>query len=172
MSAETVQQLLKQAVQAVCNFLKKVGKGTKDIAVALHKDYSNAQQIKLNQIQQNNSIAIANQIQWELFCVFRGKKYPYLQIVQVVEDIVPLRPQPPQFGILLENPSQPLPSFALPQVKDKMNYDIRIFWQWILANYTLEEAWRLFPNIMSGLYIADITRNGIYAVLTVAFPQR
>ena len=165
-------QLLKQAAQAVCNFSKEVGKSTKDIAVALHKDYSNAQQIKLNQIQQDNSVRMLNQIRWELFCVICGRKYPYLQIVQIVEDIVPLRPQPPQFGILLENPSQPLPSFALPQVKDKMNYDIRIFWQWILANYTLEEAWRLFPNIMSGLYIADITRNGIYAVLTVAFPQR
>ncbi len=169
---EKMKQQLKQAVQAACNFLKEVGKSTKNVAVALHKDYSNAQQIKLNQIRQNNNIAIANQIQWELFCVFHDRKYPYLEMVHVVEDIVLLRPQPPQFGILLENPSQPLPSFALPQVKDKMNYDIRIFRQWILANYTLEKAWRLFPNIMSGLYIADITRNGIYAVLTVAFPQR
>ena len=164
-------QLLKQAAQAVCNFSKEVGKSTKDIAVALHKDYSDAQQIKLNQIRHNNTIAIANQIQWELFCVFQGKKYPYLQIVQVIEDIVPLRPQRPQFGILLENPSQPLPSFALPQVKEKMNHDIRIFRQWILVNYTPQEAWRLFPNIMSGMYIADVTANGIYAVLTVGFMQ-
>ena len=60
---EKMKQQLKQAVQAACNFLKEVGKSTKNVAVALHKDYSNAQQIKLNQIRQNNNIAIANQIQ-------------------------------------------------------------------------------------------------------------
>lgn len=165
---ERMKQLLKQAAQAACNFLKEVGKGTKDIAVALHKDYSDAQQIKLNQIRQNNNIAIANQIQWELFCVICDRKYPYLQIVQVVEDIVSLRPQPPQFGILLENPSQMLPSFALPQVKDKINSDIEAFRQWIIMNHQQS----LYPCIMAGMYIADITANGIYAVLTVAFPQR
>ena len=171
MSAETVQQLLKQTVQAVCNFLKEVGKGTKDIAVALHKDYSNAQQIKLNQIQQNNSVRMLNQIRWELFCVFHDRKYPYLEMVHVVEDIVPFRPYPPQVGILLESRETPPLSYVLRQVRDKMNYDIQCFRQWILANYTLEEAWRLFPCIMSGMYITDITANGIYAVLTVGFPQ-
>lgn len=169
---EKMKQQLRQAAQAVCNFLKEVGKGMKNVVVALHKDYSNAQQIKLNQIQQNNRIAVANQIQWELFCVFHDRKYPYLEVVHVVEDIVPIRPQPPQFGILLENPSQPLPSFALPQVKNLMNYDIRCFRQWILANYMPQQAWELFPNIMSGMYISDITANGIYAVLTVGFPQK
>lgn len=169
---EKMKQQLKQAVQAACNFLKEVGKSTKNVAVALHKDYSNAQQIKLNQIQQNNSIAIANQIRWELFCVFHDRKYPYLEMVHVVEDIVPFRLYPPRVGILLESRETPPLPYVLRQVRDKMNYDIRCFRQWILANCTLEEAWRLFPCIMSGMYISDITANGIYAVLTVAFPEK
>lgn len=168
MRPETVKQLLKQAAQAVCNFLKEVGKGTKDIAVALHKDYSDAQQIKLNQIQQDNSVRMLNQIRWELFCVICGRKYPYLQIVQIVEDIVPLRISPPQVGILLGESTQQRPSFALPQVKDKINSDIEAFRQWIIMNHQQS----LYPCIMAGMYIADITANGIYAVLTVAFPQR
>lgn len=166
-----VKEYLKQSAQAVCNFMKGLLQQIKNIVVALHTDYQNTQKIKLNQIQQNNSIAIANKIQWELFSVFSGKKYPYLRVVEVVEDIVPFRPQPPQFGILLENPSQKIPSFAMSQVRDKMNYDIMCFRNWVLENYPLEEAWRLFPNIMSGMYIADITINGIYAVLTIGFPQ-
>lgn len=168
MRAGTVQQLLKQAAQAACNFLKEVGKGTKDIAVALHKDYNNAQQIKLNQIQQDNSVRMLNQIRWELFCVICDRKYPYLEMVHVVEDIVPLRINPPQVGILLGESNQQRPSFALPQVKDKINFDIVCFREWIIMNHQQS----LYPCIMAGMYIADIKPNGIYAVLTVAFPQR
>lgn len=172
MDKESLKQFLKQAAQAVCNFMKGLLQQIKNIAVALHKDYRNAQQIKLNQIQQNNSIAVANQIQWELFCVFHDRKYPYLEVVHVVEDIVPIRPQPPQFGILLESRETPPLSYVLRQVRDKMNYDIRCFRQWISVNYMPQQAWELFPNIMSGMYISDVTANGIYAVLTIGFPQK
>lgn len=172
MIRETVKQLLKQAAQSICTFLKEFGKGTKNVAVALHKDYRNAQQLEIQQNQQLQYINWLNQIQWELFFVFCDRKYPYLRVVEVVQDIVPIRPQPPQFGILLENPSQQRPSFALPQLKDKINYDIQYFRQWISANYTLEEAWQLYPCITSGMYIADITANGIYVVLMVGFPRK
>ncbi|MCM1119581.1 MAG: hypothetical protein NC543_09500 [bacterium] len=165
---EKVTQLLKQTAQAVSNFLKEVGKAAKNVAVALHNDYGNAQQIKLNQIQQDNNIMWLHQIRWELFCVMSGRKYPYLQAVEVVEDIVPIRIYPPQVGILLGDSSQTLPSFALPQIRDKMNYDIQSFREWIIMN----QQQATYPCIMTGIYIADITANGIYAVLTVAFPQK
>lgn len=168
MRTETVKQLLKQAAQSACKGLKELWKGARNVAVALHKDYSDAQQIKLNQIQQDNSVRMLNQIRWELFCVICGRKYPYLQIVQIVEDIVPLRISPPQVGILLGESPQQRPSFALPQVKDKINSDIEAFRQWIIMNHQQS----LYPCIMAGMYIADIKPNGIYAVLTVAFPQR
>lgn len=165
MDGKEMKQILKQAAQSACNFLKALLKGAKDAAVALHNDYSNAQKIKMNQIQQNNNLAIMQQIQWELFSVFQGRKYPYLKIVEVVGDIIPFNIT--QYGILFENPSQPLPSFALPQVKELMNGDINSFRQWIIAN-RLQAS---YPCIMHGMYIADIKANGIYAVLTVGFPQ-
>lgn len=159
--------MLKQMAQSVCKMLKEIKQETKKAVVELHKDYSNAQQIKLNQIQLNNSIENLNQIRWELSCVVCDRKYPYLEEVQVVEDIVPIRLQPPQVGILLENPSQQRPSFALPQVRDKMNYDIGCFREKIMLNQ--EQA--CYPCIMAGMYIADIRANGIYAVLTTGFPK-
>lgn len=171
MTTETFNQLLKQAAQSACNFLKEVAKGMKNVAVSLHEDYSNAQKIKLNQIRQSNNIMCLQQIRWELYCVFHGREYPYLQVVNVVDDIVPICPRPPQVGILLENPQTPPRPYMLRQVADKMNYDIACFRQWILANYSLQEAWMLYPCIMAGMYIADITANGIYAVLTIGFLQ-
>lgn len=161
---QIVKQMIEQAAQSGKNTLKEAAKETKKAVVALHEDYRNAQQIKLNQIQQNNSIANLNQIRWELSCVICDKKYPYLEMVQVVEDIVPICPQPPQAGILLENPSQQLPSFALPQVRDKMNYDIQCFKEMIIMN----QEQTLYPCIMSGMCIASMKANGIYAVLTMS----
>lgn len=164
---EKVTQLLKQTAQAVSNFLKEVGKGTKSIAVALHNDYSNAQQLKIQQNQLNNSIACLCQIRWELFCVIHDRKYPYLEVVHVVEDIIPICPCPPQVGILLENPQNPPRPYMLRQVAGKMNYDIDCFRQWIIMN----QQQSLYPCIMAGMYIADITANGIYGILTIGFPQ-
>ncbi len=171
MNRETLKQYCVKLLQLIMDALKALANGLKNTALAIHKDYSDKRQVELYQIQQNQLAGIMCQRRWELFCVFCGKKYPYLKIVEVVDDIVPFNPL--QYGIMFksENPGNPYPpAFGLQQLKEKMNFDICAFKQWILANYSLQEAWALYPNIMSGLYIADIKANGIYAVLTVAFP--
>lgn len=170
MNKETLKQYCTKLLQLSMGALKALSNGLKNTAVAIHKDYSDKRQVELYQIQQNRLTEIMCQIRWELFCVFRGKKYPYLKIVEAVDDIVPFSPS--QYGIMFDNENATPPACGLQQLKEKMNFDIRAFRQWILLNYSLQEVWRLYPNIMSGLYIADITPNGIYAVLTVAFPQK
>lgn len=168
-----------QAVQS----LSKLARFSLDTAKALWKEMKKAfaafknyydakanneqakNQLMAQQTAQQNQLILAQEIQWELFCALNNKKYPYLQPVQAVSDIVVYNHA--HYGIALISTNS-VPAYGLRQVTAHMNQEI----QSLVQTAILYNQAALYPCLMQGLHVVNITVNGVYAILTVAFLQQ
>lgn len=168
-----------QAVQS----LSKLARFSLDTAKALWKEMTKAfaafknyydakanneqakNQLMAQQTAQQNQLILAQEIQWELFCALNNKKYPYLQPVQAVSDIVVYNHA--HYGIALISINS-VPAYGLRQIVLQMNQSI----QYHVQKAMFHGLTQLYPCLMQGLHVVNITANGAYAVLTVAFPQQ
>ena len=130
---------------------------------------------KENDIQQQLFFSRCNQhlssIPDELFYVMANRHYPYIQMITIPSDIVPVSYKTTPNGVLYYYnviATQQPANCQLMQLKQKINHDIYTAQQQLLFQMPYQNACMLYTHIVQGLYIMDITPNGMFFKITVA----
>lgn len=133
------------------------------------------QQLQIQQQLFHNRCEIASaEIREELSCILVGKKYPLINLIETVGNIIPLpyvnTPQGVLYQYRLAAQDHSSPKYFYQQIKEHLQSDIQEYQQAIAGTdpVTFNYAMSIHPYIMYGLYIMDVKKDGAYMRITVA----
>lgn len=139
------------------------------------------QQLQIQQQQlQHLCETVRSEIRDELSCIFVGKKYPLINLIETAGSIIPLpyinTLQGTLFQFRLPAQDHSTPKYFYQQIKEHMQADIQEYQQTIAGTdpVTFNLAMYIHPYIMRGLYVMDVRKDGAYIKITVAsnyFPE-